>query len=178
MGKKLLRAAVALLAAAVLMCPAVSAADGPDNPTIRVGLYYGDSALPGANLENSTGSGYRFGYYAQQLTFQPLGSTSETQISVVKTQNVSFDGQNYVDGTSGSITIGCYHLQLLESYGSFEEAQTVADSLPETLTVTCDASAYPDLKYSADVSAIDCRSIGNRLRRRSLQRRRNGEWSL
>lgn len=32
--------------------------------------------------------------------------------------------------------------------------QTVADSLPETLTVTCDASAYPELKYSADVTYV------------------------
>ena len=32
--------------------------------------------------------------------------------------------------------------------------QTVADSLPETLTVICDASAYPDLKYSADVTYV------------------------
>ena len=159
MGKKLLRAAVALLAAAVLMCPAVSAADGPDNPTIRVGLYYGDSALPGANLENSTGSGYRFGYYAQQLTFQPLGSTSETQISVVKTQNVSFDGQNYVDGTSGSITIGCYHLQLLESYGSFEEAQTVADSLQGGFPAWVDGSFFVRVgTYTSKDAALSAQS--------------------
>ena len=29
------------------------------NPAIRVGLYFGSNALPGANLLNQVGSGYR-----------------------------------------------------------------------------------------------------------------------
>ena len=31
------------------------------NPTVRIGLFYGSSALAGANLANDVGSGYRFG---------------------------------------------------------------------------------------------------------------------
>ena len=63
MGKHDIRIAAAVLAAALFLRPtAVFAADGPEDPTIRVGLFYGSSALPGANLENTIGSGYRLGY--------------------------------------------------------------------------------------------------------------------
>ena len=60
------------------------------NPTIRVGLFYGGSALPGANLLNEVGSGYRFGYFDGSLRFVPLGSTAKTAISMVKDQTVYY----------------------------------------------------------------------------------------
>lgn len=42
---------------------------------VRVGLAYGSGALVGANLENNTGygSGYRFGYFDEDLRFEELG---------------------------------------------------------------------------------------------------------
>ena len=52
---------------------------------VRVGLFYGGNALSGANLANDVGSGYRFGYFDGDLTFQLLGYTSETTVSMVKT---------------------------------------------------------------------------------------------
>ena len=143
MGKHDIRIAAAVLAAALFLRPtAVFAADGPEDPTIRVGLFYGSSALPGANLENAIGSGYRLGYYDDELEFHQLGSVEETQISVVKTQNVTFNGQNYVDGTSGSITVGCYHLQLSGSYDTFEEAQTAAEAVPDGFPAWIDGTYY------------------------------------
>ena len=48
---------------------------------------------------NYTGSGYRLGYFDEDLHFVTLGHTPETQISMVKTQNVSLSNGNYVDGT-------------------------------------------------------------------------------
>ena len=84
------------LAAALLMvsqwmgaAPA-QAASVQVNPTIRVGLFYGGSALPGANLLNEVGSGYRFGYFDGSLRFVPLGSTAKTAISMVKDQTVYY----------------------------------------------------------------------------------------
>lgn len=59
-----------------------------------MGLAYGSGALVGANLENNTGygSGYRFGYFDEDLRFEELGETDEkeTQITVLKAQNTWF----------------------------------------------------------------------------------------
>ncbi len=96
--------------------------------TVRVGLFYGRNALASANLENSEGTGYRFGYYTDTDAFVTLGSTELTQISMLKTQNlyVSSNG-TYVSSGSGSAgLVGCYHIQLPNRYGSFEEAKQTA----------------------------------------------------
>lgn len=100
--------------------------------TVRVGLFYGDEALASANLENSLGAGYRFGYYSSQGSFVSLGSTTQTQISMLKTQNIYLkDGLYYAKDPSGSSAlIGCYHLQLPQSYHSFVEAQNAAAAYP------------------------------------------------
>ena len=73
MRKKLLKF-LALSLAFVLCVPTAGAArrGGGDGP---VGLAYGSGALVGANLENNTGygSGYRFGYFDEDLRFEELG---------------------------------------------------------------------------------------------------------
>ena len=95
---------------------------------VRVGLFYGGNALSGANLANDVGSGYRFGYFDGDLTFQLLGYTSETTVSMVKTQNVYYgsnvdwSGSGYYDSKTSDIAVGCYHLQLPQTYATFEEA--------------------------------------------------------
>ena len=56
MGKYLTRFAAALLAAALCFGWAVTTAGAAEiKETLRVGLFYGSTALPGANLENSVG---------------------------------------------------------------------------------------------------------------------------
>lgn len=84
--------------------------------------------MASANLENSVGNGYQFGYYDGAGTFISLGSTDTTQISMLKTQNLYLakDG-TYTTVSSGSAgTIGCYHLQLPGTYSSFSAAQSKA----------------------------------------------------
>ncbi|MDD6160893.1 MAG: SpoIID/LytB domain-containing protein, partial [Oscillospiraceae bacterium] len=103
----------------------------PEQFVIRVGLRYGSEAMDGANLANSIGSGFTFGYYDSGNNFVPVGSTAQSAISVVKTENVYYGSYNgyttYYDHLKTStIAVGCYHLQLGGSYESFEEAQTVA----------------------------------------------------
>ena len=63
----------AVLLAVVLALPTVLAA-GSGSEMVRVGLAYGSGALVGANLENNTGygSGYRFGYFDEDLRFEEL----------------------------------------------------------------------------------------------------------
>lgn len=141
MGKSLIRFVAVLLAAALCFGCVTFAAGSDTKETLRVGLFYGSTALPGANLENSVGSGYRFGWYDDNLTFHQLGSSAETQISVVKTQNVTLSGGNYVDGT-GSVTVGCFHLQLPTTYTSFEEAQAAASAVSNGFPAWIEGTYY------------------------------------
>ncbi len=126
----------AAFALALILLPVFSAAASPDeeeDTLIRVGLYYGSSALPGANLQNDVGSGYRFGYLDED-TFCEIGYTEETKISMVKSQNVWYSsslpegGYGYSDQITSSVAVGCYHLYL-ETYDTFEQAQEAADEV-------------------------------------------------
>ena len=125
----MVRAAVlsaALLAGALPL--SAQAASVEADPTIRVGLYYGSSALAGANLANEVGEGYRFGYFDEDRAFQELGYTYESTVSMVKTQNVwygtgvDWNGSGYYDSQTSNIAVGCWHLELPGTYRSFEEA--------------------------------------------------------
>ncbi len=62
-----------------LNAPAASAVT---NGVVKVGLRYGSSAMPSANLENVDGGGYEFGYYAEDRTFVSLGRTEVTAITM------------------------------------------------------------------------------------------------
>ena len=81
MAGKMGKFVIIFFVAAICLTSMVSAVDAEINPTIQVGLFYGQNALPGANLENYTGSGYRLGYFDEDLHFVTLGHTPETQIS-------------------------------------------------------------------------------------------------
>ena len=135
MLKKIVQVAALALAIAVPMSAVpASAASVQVDPTMKVGLFYGSSALPGANLLNDVGSGYRLGYYDSNRKFQELTSTSETAISVVKTQNVYYgtvgNWAGYYDTITSSIAVGCWHLKLPGSYSSYSAAYAVASSYP------------------------------------------------
>lgn len=115
-----------------------SAADMEQRDTLAlVGLCYDSSALAGANLKNDTGTGYRFGYLDEERDFVALGSTKETSISAVKTQNVYYgykysDGYNtftsYSDTITSNVLVGCWHVQLPVEVTDFETAKAEADS--------------------------------------------------
>ncbi len=100
----------------------------PPYTTIRVGLYYGSSALPSANLQNVTGygSGYQFGILDDNRTFIPLegATTTETKITMLRDRNMVYNSsQNRYDpGTSGSVVVGCYHIQLDSPFTTYAEA--------------------------------------------------------
>ena len=116
-----------LLLALLTVCFTGSALALEVGEDVRAGLSYGSGALPSANLENNVGSGYRFGYYDSQDQFVTLGSTTETQISMLKTQNLylSTNGSYTTSVTSNGV-VGCYHVQLPGSYDSFQAAQSAA----------------------------------------------------
>ena len=126
--------ALALLAGLPAGESAAAAGTVTADPVIRVGLFYGSTALDGANLLNDVGSGYRLGYYDRQRVFQTLAQTAEEAVSVVKTQNVYYgtgvdwSGSGYYDSPVSDVMVGCWHIVLPGSYASFQEAQTAADA--------------------------------------------------
>lgn len=60
----------------------VPSASAVTNGVVKVGLRYGSTALPSANLENAEGAGYEFGYYDEDRRFVSLGRTDVTTITM------------------------------------------------------------------------------------------------
>ena len=138
MKRKFVQIAALCLSAVLLsLCAggqrAAAAPTGSTGRLIRVGLHFGTGAMEGLNFANSTGSGFRFGYYDGANQFVPLGSTGERAVSVVKTVNVYYGTlRSYTSYhsalTTAAVAVGEYHLQLPGSYSSFAEAQAAASA--------------------------------------------------
>ncbi|MEG1988378.1 MAG: SpoIID/LytB domain-containing protein [Oscillibacter sp.] len=112
--------------------------------TVKVGLRYGESAMASANLENARGGGYALGYFDSDRLFVSLGQTEVTTLSVSAA------------GTG-------YHLQLDQSYGSFEEAARAAAEVggyPAYLTggYTVRVGSY-DTKDQAEGSGLSGQAV-------------------
>lgn len=76
--------------------------------TVKVGLYYGNSALASANLENAVGSGYTLGWFDE---------TTRDFVDV-----------GYLENEAITVTVNCgHHVQIDEEFANFEEAKFVAD---------------------------------------------------
>ena len=61
---------------------------------------------------------FAFGYYDSDRVFQSVGSTAESAVTVIADTNV----------TVGDSTFGAYHVQLGDTYASFDAAQAAANS--------------------------------------------------
>ena len=131
----------AVLLAVVLSLPTVLAA-GSGGEMVRVGLAYGSGALVNANLENNTGygSGYRMGYFDDDLDFVELAWTDEdeTQITMVKTQNTWVNGTSYSNSDNGGDVIGCYHVLVESGYRSYEQAAADAQEYRDSFVAWID----------------------------------------
>jgi stage II sporulation protein D len=102
----------------------------PTVTTLRIGLFYGSSALPSANLQNvdNYGNGYEFGYFDDDRNFVSLGATtSETKISVMRDRNMTYTSGGYVPGSTGDAVVGCYHVQISGEYPDYYGARVAAD---------------------------------------------------
>ena len=113
---------------------------------VRVGLYYYDASssvrnptLESANLENSVGSGYLFGYYDSERNFHQVGYTAETRLTMVMDKNVDTAGGH----------VGCYHIMLGGTYQSFDQALAAASAYPDGFP------AYYNGTYYALAGAYD-----------------------
>lgn len=101
---------------------------------IRVGLYYDSTELTSANLANSEGTGFQFGYYENKTDFVKLGQTTETSITMVIGDTVYLSGSTYYTTapTSSSAVLGCYHVIHSKGYASYNEALTQANKLEDS----------------------------------------------
>ncbi len=102
------------------------------NPTVRVGLYYGNNAMISANLQNIDGIGYRFGHFDASHNFVSEYSDSSTnRISMLKDSNIYYhDGKFYASSQpAGSTLIGAYHIQLNNTYSTADDVYNMVASL-------------------------------------------------
>ena len=140
MKKRFMQLAAAVLALC-LTVPSAGAVTTNQNgdAMIRVGLastspHVPTGELEAAHLQNEYGSGYRFGYYDSGLNFVELARTGRDveKAAVLKTENLYYgrsstlNKNTYSASISSSIVVGCVHIQLPGSYGSFDEAAAVA----------------------------------------------------
>ncbi len=125
--------AIVLAFALLLPCVLMSASAAPGNygtrDYIRVGLNYASNSLYSANLTNRVGSGFELGFYDNYGDFYSLGVVGNKNISVCVDDNLLFDpngGYNVFNTVKGNFYLGAYHVQLPDSYNTFEEAANSA----------------------------------------------------
>jgi len=109
----------------------------PPFTSVRAGLFFGANEIPSGNLLNvdKLGKGFDFGYFDNDRNFVPIGAwTDESAISMMMDRNMVWNPAGagglgeYQEGASGSVAIGCFHVQLNEGYGTFAEARAEADN--------------------------------------------------
>lgn len=97
------------LFAALLVALLTVSAGAISGNTVKVGLYYGGSALSAANLENAVGSGYSFGYYNSSRTFVPVGTTAERKLTMTPSSGYRIQlSQTYADYSSAASAAAAY----------------------------------------------------------------------
>lgn len=142
MKKRFMQIAAALLAVCLAVPSAAAATtNSAGEVMIRVGLASSNQHVPkgeleAAHLENNNsagyGFGYRFGYYDSGLNFVELARTDDKtiQVAVLKTQNLCYGTVNgkktYSSSITSDIQVGCYHVQVPGTFGSFEEGAAEA----------------------------------------------------
>jgi len=123
----------------IISCfPMIPASALDSNPLLRIGIFYGNNALPSANLANEVGSGYSLGYFDSQKQFFPLYAIGAEKISVLKDKPIYINSSNlYTDVLPSSCvgTIGPYHLQTQSSFPDAASARAFADTVSAGLKV-------------------------------------------
>ena len=137
---------VALLITAYFGYPKAEAYT-PPYTTLKIGLYYGSSALPSANLQNVSGcgSGYQFGIIDNDRNFVPLGaSTSEVKITMLRDRNMVYNSSKncYDPGSSGTVVVGCYHIQLDTVFSTYAEAAAAVSAYSTGFVKYANGSFY------------------------------------
>lgn len=121
-----------ILLVAVAAALAVSARAGED--ILKVGLYYGSSALYSANLQNYQGSGYTLGWFDEGTReFNEVGYLAQEKVSMTVDGTIYVSGGTYYQNAPGryDAVAGGWHVELSDRFDDFEEADYAAQQLPE-----------------------------------------------
>ena len=139
---------------------------GAEDPVsmVRVGLYWGSTALEAANLQNAVGSGFSFGYFDELRRFVTVGWTDSTAITMLKDWNMYLVGGKYQsDSVSGAEVVGCYHIRLSAAYADFSSAKTAADTYEDAFPAYHDDNWYVCVgsytSQSSAASAMQARGL-------------------
>ncbi|MCX7614190.1 MAG: SpoIID/LytB domain-containing protein [Clostridiales bacterium] len=112
-----------------------------DSQILKIGLYYGTTALPSANLANEVGSGYDVGYYDSNRNFIKIYSISDEKITVMKDKTIYLAGDGlYYDVVPATQTgkIGAYHLQTETTFSSDADVINTTNKIK-----SCGYAAFP-----------------------------------
>ena len=119
------------------VAPPAAATFTPPVSVLRVGLNFGASALPSANLQNVSGygSGFEFGFFNASRNFVPIGAyTGENRLSMMMSRNMVWHpgegagaGQ-YREGASGSVVVGGFHIILNSAHLTYADALAAANA--------------------------------------------------
>lgn len=112
----------------IFFCCFAASASAVENDIVKVGLWYGSNALFSANLENSLGEGFSFGYFDGDREFVSLGQTDETRISMTAAGDIYMNGSGAYSQsmpTGGYRYLGGWHVEI-GGYDDFEEAAEAA----------------------------------------------------
>lgn len=140
-------AAAALAASMLLPLPAMAATYNDDGDImVRVGLASSSKhnelgQLACAHLQNADGygSGFRFGYYDEDLNFEELADCDEDidQVAIMKTQNLcyGYDSEQgrttYSANVESDIKVGCFHI-LIDTYSSLKKVRNAAEDYEDS----------------------------------------------
>lgn len=118
-----------------MSAPAGNAPFRPQFTTLRIGLFFGPTAIPSANLQNAEGfgRGFDFGFFDSSREFVPIGAwTNEHRITMTIDRNMVWnpagnEGRGeFREGTTGSVVLGAFHVMLNPGFATFDEASFVA----------------------------------------------------
>ncbi len=149
-----------LTAALVLLLALPAAAANKD--TLRIGLAYGGNTQAAYGLENVQETGFQWGVYDENLTFYPLGTTTESKLSVLAAQTLYLTSEGtYVAEPDGAVgTVGAYHVQVEGAYSDFASAQGAASGLDRGFVAWVQGEyrvrlgAYDALETAQEVAAL------------------------
>ena len=138
MKKRIFRISAFLISLCLLIFfgSSVNAAKKNNDPMIKVGLAYGNNAMPGPKLLNMSGQdeGYSFGWYDSDRDFNEVGWTGERAIAILKDKTVYMsEGEVFSSSEPSDLrkTIYPCHAECDEIFDDFDEAQRFADELIE-----------------------------------------------
>lgn len=115
-----------------ICCFTMTVCASAEEGILKVGLNYGSNALSSANLQNEIGSGYLVGWYDEVTReFASVGSLSDIKITMT--------------------VMNQYHVQIEETFDSFEEASFVANQFNTGFV------AYINNTYQVRVNSFDTR---------------------